>query len=219
MGGAILDVRSRRVPNRYWYPFLALAGLFLLRDVVVTPDRSTILLPYGIAAGLCAAFYLFWRLRLYGGADAKAFMVAALLCPFAVAAPAVPRLPTFPPAFDALTNGTLLMICLPVVFAVWNLVRGRVVFPAALLGVPMPLAKARAAHVWPMHVVGEDGALRWRYWQRVGTLDDAYERLAAAGVAEVWVTPKLPFLVPVAAGWLLAAPFGNLALRLAALAL
>jgi preflagellin peptidase FlaK len=214
--GSALDIRQRRVPNKVWLPFLALVPVFAAVDVVRTADRSTLVLPYGVAVLLCGFFYALWWMRLYGGADAKALMVASLLAPFPVASPADARLPALPLSLDAMVDGTLLLIALPILMALWNLARGRPRFPAAFLGVRMPLGKARGAYVWPMQRVGDDGQVRWRYWQRIhgDDLAAAYDRLAAAGITEVWVTPKLPFLVPVTVGWFLAGLAGNVALSL-----
>ncbi|MEK6986081.1 MAG: prepilin peptidase [Candidatus Thermoplasmatota archaeon] len=209
-GGSILDLRSRRVPNRYWLPFVALALLFLLRDAVVF-GLPGLALPYGAAALLAGFLYALWRLGLFGGADAKALMVAAFLAPHPLATPIVPRFPPLPMALDALGNGALLLVALPVLLAAWNLAHGRATFPALLLGVPMAVAKAQAAHVWPLQRV-EDGALRWRYWTRIQAGGDPYAGFAETGIQTVWVTPKIPFLVPVTVGWLLAAGPGNLAL-------
>ncbi len=215
--GVVLDLRTRRVPNRVWLPFLGLGVLFAARDLAVTPDKADLLVPYGIAAVLCGLLYLLWRLRLFGGADAKALMVAALLCPFPLVAAPGPRLPAFPPAFDALMDGTLVLMLYPLFLLVWNLAHGRARFPAAFLGLPMTLAEARNRHVWPMQRVGEDGTLRWQYWQKIGgDLDEAYLALERAGVDAVWVTPKIPFLVPLALGWVLAGTLGNLALYIVA---
>lgn len=209
-GGSILDLRSRRVPNRYWFPFVALAALFLLRDAVVL-GLPALAFPYGSAALLAGFLYLLWRFGLFGGADAKALMVAAFLAPHPLADPIVPRFPALPMALDALGNGALLLVALPVLLAAWNLAHGRTAFPALLLGVPMSVAKAQATHVWPLQRI-EEGTLRWRYWTRIQAGGDPYVGFAEAGIETVWITPKIPFLVPVTAGWLLAAGPGNLAL-------
>lgn len=211
-GGAILDLRSRRVPNRYWFPFVVLAGLFLVRDALVL-GLPALIAPYGAAALLAGFLYALWRFGLFGGADAKALMVAAFLAPHPLATPIVARFPALPMALDALGNGALLLVALPVLLAAWNLAHGRTVFPALLLGIPMEVAKAQAAHVWPLQRM-EDGALRWRYWTRIQAGGDPYAGIAEAGFTRIWVTPKIPFLVPVTAGWLLAAGSGNLALLL-----
>lgn len=209
-GAVVYDLRERRVPNPWWIPFAWLAGILALGDLLA-PQRDWVLLglQYGMAAIVAGACYAFWRLRLFGGADAKGLMVLALLAPVSPGGTL-----GLQPALDALANGALAMLLVPVGFLLANLLRGRLALPAALLGTPMRLERARATHVWPMQVVAGDG-LRWRYWQRLGSdLELEYVALEKAGVQTVWVTPKVPFLVPVAAGWLATWIWGNLMLIL-----
>lgn len=214
VGAALLDLRSRRVANRYWYPFLGLAAV-LDAHASWTMGWDAVGLPFLLAAGLCGLFYAIWRLGLYGGADAKGLMVMALLLPF----PVVPWTGAFlpiglPPALDSVTNGTLLVLAFPLAMGAYNLARGNLAFPALLLGVPMDLDAAEARHVYPMQAPAPGGGLAWRYWQRAGgSRAEAYAALRAEGVRRVWATPKVPLLTFVAAGWLLALAVGNLALR------
>ncbi|MFA5945185.1 MAG: A24 family peptidase C-terminal domain-containing protein, partial [Candidatus Thermoplasmatota archaeon] len=167
---------------------------------------------YGAASVVAGLMYLFWRFRLFGGADAKALMVLAFLAPWPS-----PSSASLQPALDAVANGSLLMVALPVVAFLANLARGHVAFPAMLLGRPVPIAKARAAHVWPMQRIRPDGTIGWRFWQRAGleSLDAEYDGLERAGLARVWVTAKVPFLVPLAAGLALSWWWGNLPALLA----
>lgn len=195
VGASISDLETRRVPNRYWIPFL-----------VAVP----FLAPWGLTAWLFAAgtagfFYLLWRMGLFGGADAKGLMVVAMLTP------RVPELLDHRTvlAFDALVNATLLMVTLPILFLAWNVARGDLRLPAALLGARMDLGKARDRHLWPMQEA--DG--RWRYLHRPGVdVSGIFAAHARAGATRVWVTPKIPFMVPLTAGLILAAGPGNLAL-------
>jgi preflagellin peptidase FlaK len=209
LAGAIpSDLRSRRVPNSWWLPFVAMAAILTAGDFLA-PDRdwTTLAVRYGAAAVVTALMYAFWRLRLFGGADAKALMVLAFLAPWPS-----PSATSIQPALDAVANGSLLMLALPLVTFAANLARGQVALPAMLLGWPVPIEKARAAHVWPMQRALPDGTLVWRFWQRAGldSLEAEYEALARAGVTRVWVTAKVPFLVPLAAGLALAWRWGNL---------
>lgn len=213
-GAVVYDLRARRVPNPWWIPFAWLAAVLALGDVV-DPARDWRMLGvrYGIAAVLAGCFYLLWKLHLFGGADAKGLMVLAGLAPWPPPAATAPY--AIQPALDALANGALVMTLVPVFFLAANLARGDLRLPAALLGRRITLEAARGSHVWPMQVVdaAAPGGLRWRYWQRLGgDLPGEYHALERAGVKEVWVTPKVPFLVPVAAGWVLAWWTGNVVL-------
>lgn len=214
LAGAVpSDLRTRRVPNSWWLPFAAMAGVLAIADFA-DPGRDWTLIAvrYGAAAAVAAMMYGFWRMRLFGGADAKALMVLAFLAPWPS-----PSSASVQPALDALANGSFLMLAVPLASGLVNLARGRLAFPAMLLGRPVPLAKARAAHVWPMQVVRPDGTVGWRFWQRAGleSLDEEYDALEGAGLDRVWVTAKVPFLVPLALGLALAWMWGNLAVLVA----
>jgi len=83
------DIKTRRVPTRTWYPLAALAFVLLVWETytVVTGDlRSFEQQRFAIRTLISIGFiiplsYLFWLMGGFGGADAKAFMVIALLFP------------------------------------------------------------------------------------------------------------------------------------------
>jgi preflagellin peptidase FlaK len=86
---AWLDIRTRRVPNRTWVPLAALAVLLLVWDVVrvMTGDmdpvmRQNFYIQVVISVGFVIPLaYVFWLVGGFGGADAKAFFVVAVLFP------------------------------------------------------------------------------------------------------------------------------------------
>jgi archaeal preflagellin peptidase FlaK len=215
LAGAIpSDLRTRRVANTWWLPFLAAAVILVAGDLLDGSLRPTDLaFAYVPAVLLSLLLYGFWRLRLFGGADAKALMVLAFLCPWASPGPEAALVP----ALDALANGALLVLVLPLANLLLNLAQGHLRFPAAILGRQVPLQAARARHVWPMQAV-VDGNVQWRYWQRAGLADQdtEYDALQRAGLQNVWVTAKVPFLVPLAAGLALSWWCGNVPALLAA---
>lgn len=83
------DVKTRRVPNRLWIPLFTLAVVLLVWETytVVTGDLDPVFRQqYYIQVLLSVGFliplsYLFWRIGGFGGADAKAFMILAILFP------------------------------------------------------------------------------------------------------------------------------------------
>jgi len=83
------DVKTRRVPNRTWYPLAALAVVLLVWESysiftgnATALERRRFLVQVGISIGfLIPLSYGFWLLGGFGGADAKAFMVLAILLP------------------------------------------------------------------------------------------------------------------------------------------
>jgi preflagellin peptidase FlaK len=83
------DIKTRRVPNRTWYPLAGLAVVLLAWEtaMVLTGDvasfrRRQFFIRTVLSVGfLIPLSYLFWLVGGFGGADAKAFFVVALLFP------------------------------------------------------------------------------------------------------------------------------------------
>jgi len=83
------DIKTRRVPNRTWYPLAALAIFLLVWEfyTVMTADIDPIFRQqFYIQVAISVLFliplsYLFWRIGGFGGADFKAFAVIAVLFP------------------------------------------------------------------------------------------------------------------------------------------
>jgi preflagellin peptidase FlaK len=83
------DIKTRRVPHRTWYPLVVLAVVLLVRETYVTLTGDVTDLEqrlFAIQVGISILFviplsYGFWLLGGFGAADAKAFMVIALLLP------------------------------------------------------------------------------------------------------------------------------------------
>lgn len=210
-GAVWSDLRIRRVRNTYWLPFLAVAAVLWTTDVLEARRAEDLLWPVAGTLGVMALAHGFWWIGGFGGADAKGLMVAALLWP------GVPDLlaARTVPALDVLMNGAMLTLVVPLAALLVNLARGDLALPAMLLGVRMPLAEARARHVWPMQEV-RGGALRWRFWHRPSDgLGPTYRALAGHGVARVWITPKVPFMVNLAAGAFMTWVWGDVPLALA----
>jgi preflagellin peptidase FlaK len=138
---AYRDINTRRVPNRTWAPLVAVGVVALAWDGLLTLDADAFaqrllviraLVSLGIVAPLG---YGLWRIGGFGGADAKAVMVLAVLFPTfptfylpGVALPVV-RTPLGVFSMTVLTNTVLLGLAYPLVLAGVNLLRGRVGLP------------------------------------------------------------------------------------------
>lgn len=166
-------------------------------------------------------FYQLGLLR--GGADAKAMMALTLLVPLYPDASPFPVL-TIPPSVQGtmqilfpfsltvLVNAAILFLAVPIAYLVVNASRGDLELPQALFGTKASLDHL-PPHVWLMERVDRRG-------ERVAVLFPAHRadeseetaRLKAAGADRVWVQPKVPFMVPLLVGFLLAFVVGNLML-------
>ncbi|AFK20651.1 A24 family peptidase [Haloferax mediterranei ATCC 33500] len=153
------DIRTRRVPNVVWYPLAAL-GLALLAWELFghLPVETVFDRLYLIRVGVSVFFvvplsYLFWRLGGFGGADAKALMVFAILLPtfpsytvgelvFPLADPT--RLGVF--SMTVLTNTVIVGLAYPLLLAVRNLAAGEFEFPLSFVGRRVPVSSLSTAH-------------------------------------------------------------------------
>ncbi|WP_135853344.1 A24 family peptidase [Halorussus salinus] len=81
------DVKTRRIPNRTWYPLAALAVVLLAVEgwqawTGTAYETRAFALRAAISLGFVAPLVIaFWWFRAFGGADAKAFLVVAALFP------------------------------------------------------------------------------------------------------------------------------------------
>ena len=135
---AYRDVRTRRVPNRLWPPLLAVGLLALALEVAAHWPPSGVgdrlfAVRVGVSLLLVAPLgYLFWRLGAFGGADAKAVVVLAVVVPtypvyFLPGLPALPVVETTLGVFSltVLTDAVLVGAVFPPALAVRNAVAGR----------------------------------------------------------------------------------------------
>jgi preflagellin peptidase FlaK len=152
------DVRTRRVPNRTWYPLAALGVVLLAVEFVgrlpLGPGDRLFLLQVGISVGFVVPLsYVFWRIGGFGGADAKAFMTLAVLFPtypvFYLPGRALPLVGSTVGVFSMtiLTNTVLLGAAYPLALGLANLVRGETSpAPAMFLARRVPVARVERLH-------------------------------------------------------------------------
>jgi archaeal preflagellin peptidase FlaK len=171
---------------------------------------------------------LFEARVLYGGADAKALMVAGILVPFfphpilSLPTSATLILSALPFSLTVVVDAALLSIVVPIYLGLRNVARGEFELARGFTGFRIPVAELPKRFVWlrdPTFLSGpaaeeaevetseEDRALRQRQ----------AEQLTALGVDRVWVTPQLPFLLFLALGAGAALVAGNLLVDILAL--
>ena len=157
-----------------------------------------------------AVVYALWYFGLIaGGADAKAFIAFAVLVPFPVGAAdagaAVALWPSpLPGSFVFLGDSLILFLAVPLGILVWNVAHGDFRVPHLVLGVKRRAADVRRGHAWPMELVAPDGSRKTRLFASrmpEGEVDEAFERIQALGDERVWVSPKVPFMVPMLFGY------------------
>ena len=194
------DVKTRTAENYLW-GIMGGAGIILLAlQHFLFPGTINYfyLAAIPIVIGLV---YLLYALRLiFGGADAKALMAIAVLAPLW---PSFAPLPSMMPfSISVLTNSLLAFIAMPIGLFLYNVFRGDLKFPHSFLGVMVPVGEAQRRFVWPMQYV-KNGKIRTRYFPTESDPSVDLRMLRAYGLRKVWVTPKLPFMIPLCAGFVL----------------
>ncbi|WP_227375080.1 A24 family peptidase C-terminal domain-containing protein [Haladaptatus halobius] len=131
------DVETRRVDNRTWYPLAVLAVALLAWDGLTAMRSSPLgrrwfLFQVAVSLLFVAPLVLaFWWFRAFGGADAKAFLVVAVLFPtypvYHLGARVFPVQQTVLGVFSLtiLTNTVLVGALYPAALFVRNLLAGR----------------------------------------------------------------------------------------------
>ena len=222
------DIKTRRVSNTVW-PVMLAAGLpFIVYDLL---NRG---FPYLVHTILSFVFifafvYVLFQLNAFGGADAKIMMVISIIFPafpminfFGTMLPfqGVPLINLF--AFSVFGNSVLLTIIVPIGLFLYNLTHVPVrEMPKKLgymfVGYKSKVSDLKDRHIRLMNVYErtDDGVVS--HFTRGGTeLDDdvihELEEYVDKGFIDekVWVTPGLPFMIPITAGFFTAVVFGDL---------
>lgn len=209
----VADLRWRRAPDACWLIVACVGIVLLAADWASTPSFWA----FHQAALITAALVFVMALVGYitgliaGGADAKALASLAILAPLPLgAAWSLPLSPPLPLVLTSLTNGLILALSVPLVLLVWNIAHGDVDGARTLLGFKRPLEKVDLRVAWPLEFVDEEGEHVVAATPR-GVPRDAFDpdAMAEHGHERVWVTPKVPFLVPLWLGFVLAVLVGD----------
>ena len=164
---------------------------------------------------LIVAMYMLDVIR--GGADAKALLSLSILFPFYPVLGSFPILHSdapsaeiiFPFSFVILITAAVLVVLLPLGFLAKNLASRDFQFPLAFLGYRMESAEIGKSHVWLMERIQDGGHVTSTRTRRDEDLGKEVEALSKAGYKRIWVTPKIPFIVPMTASIILSAVIGN----------
>jgi preflagellin peptidase FlaK len=224
----LLDLRERRVPNRLWkYMIIAIIPFVIAEFLAGKHGFYDILfacLQFALVFGLAYGLYY---LGAYGGADAKALIVLSLLFPFYPTLNfqsfTLPFLNTgfgvF--AFSTLSNSVISAPALVLVLFIRNLVKeglkeikGNLFY--YFIGYRADAANLPKFHNLLEYVDSKGKVVRLR--RGIEPDDEVLYRLEKAyskgTIREIWVTPGLPFLIFITAGFLTSIIAGNLLFEL-----
>ncbi len=211
-----LDIESRIVPNRVWKYMLVVTLPFTVFQIITEPRPELYYMLTGIQILMVISLaYFLYYIGAYGGADAKAIMCLAVIFPFYPAYHGFPILNfgfgSF--AFSTLANSVLAAPALLAGMFIRNLIvegvrelKGNFLY--YLTGYRVKVQNLPKFHNL-LEYVDEGGKFR-RVRRAVEPDGEMIERLIKRKVDEVWVTPALPFLVFITAGYIVAFTFGDL---------
>jgi len=217
--GSYSDVRTREVSDVVWLVMtvsgIIFAGVELFMGRLVLFQVFKSLLVGGISA-------LLLYILNFGGADIKAIISISILFPNFPSLSAFHRyLPMMgvPPVdifvLSTLTNSLLIALLAPISLFFYNLLR-RDFSPLMFLGyrVEIPALRKRR-HFKLMHEIEDKGSeIEKRYiWGGIEPTEEVLGLLGdlkrAKKIKEVWVTPELPFIMYLTAGFFTAALYGD----------
>ena len=208
----LLDVEISRMVSLLY--IAVMAALFIIPAVTAFDDQSVRRL---LAIPVCfVIFYVMFAAGiLRGGADAKCLMVMAMMFQ---TYPSVGGLPLIPiPSFDiqCVLSFPIAVLFHAALFSFawlfWTVIRKiyRKDDPVEMYTLSwyrMSIDEARGSHVWPKQDAVGGVIVNVRGIPEDGALD----RLEAAGAKDVWVTPIIPFMVPIAAAVVFIVTVGSL---------
>ena len=73
----------------------------------------------------------------------------------------------------------------------------------------MNLEKAKEKFVWPLERI-VDGKRKFFYMPKEFDAEEEFESFEKLGIKQIWVTPKIPFMIPLLAGFICSFVLGDL---------
>ena len=173
-----------------------------------------------VAAGSLWILFIFLLFHLdviKGGADAKALVCLVLLYPeypqpvLGHVLPAYASF-TFPFFINTLLLAAVVSLAIPLLLLFRNAAKGDAVLPFMFLGYRKNLDDVVLEKEWLIQYPADDGTpVRLK---KLGSSDDGQmlESARTAGWKTIWVSPKIPFIVPLTIGLIFTLIFGNVLL-------
>lgn len=217
--GSYSDARTREVSDVVWL-VMAVSGVFLASVELFMGSLSPFQVFISLIVGVIFAFLLY--LLNFGGADIKAIISLSLLFPnFPFFYAFHLRLPVTgvpPPPLDIfvlsmLTNCLLIALLSPISLFLSNSLRKN--FSSLMfLGWKVEISELRRKKNFKLMHEMEDKSEKKRYiWGGIEPTEEILSRLEELErrkkIKEVWITPELPFIVYLTAGFFTAAFYGD----------
>jgi preflagellin peptidase FlaK len=216
-----------------WY-FVLIILIFAITSVMMlfgTGGWGTSALVVLLLAVFCGVFYIFGRMHLFGGADAWALIFIAVCVPVFPFTPLLGASPLGFLAFSVLINALLLNLAAPIVIFLINIIGGnRAPLMYLFFGFPVRGDEIQKEWGFVMEDFEEkDGQVIRKF---IGFFDAIKRMYAGEGrvytkdlrehpqeftrelamykrAGTVWISYAVPFIIPIAAGFVTAVVFGD----------
>jgi preflagellin peptidase FlaK len=204
------DIKTRKASNILWL-FMGSIGAIILVVQYITIGFENIFYLLFIPLMIVFMFILFNLRLIFGGADAKAIMALAIF------APIHPKIFNFPLWDESImpfswvifSNAVIVFILIPISLLVYNIVKNNIEFPYCFLGYKMSVKKAKQSFVWPLEQI-KNGKRKFIYMPKEFNVEKELKTFENKGIKEIWITPKIPFMIPLLAGFLVSFLFGDI---------
>jgi len=204
------DIKTRRASNINWLIMGGIGGILLIIQYFTLDFENYLYLLFiPVMIGLV---YAFFQMRLiFGGADAKALMAIAILTPLE---PTINQFPLWsgsfmPFSWSIFSNSIIIFLFIPISLLIINIARRDIQFPFVFLGYKMDIKTARNKFVWPLERLIE-GKRKFVYMPNSFEVDGEYDLFEKNRISRVWVTPKIPFMIPLFIGFIAAFIIGDI---------
>jgi preflagellin peptidase FlaK len=209
------DIKTRTASNYLWI-IMGGIGAILIAIEYFTGGLDNTWMYLIFIPIMFALVYVLFQLRLiFGGADAKALWAIAILVPIT---PIINNFPIFydsakpfvmPFSWSIFSNSIIIFLFIPLSLFIYNISNKNLSFPHCFLGYKMKVKKAREKFVWPLEKI-VDGKQKFVYMPKDFDADEELKEFERAGIKEIWVTPKIPFMIPLLIGFIISFILGDI---------
>lgn len=203
----VIDIRKREISDSIWLIFGGISVVLLLLE----PDPIQSLMGVGFSLIVAPLVLIVWRLGLFGGADALGIIVLSALAPMATLSDSIVT------PFSILVNSAVLSIA-PLIFnAIRNIIslsRNENIFEG------FQESKTKKIIVMFLGYRSKNPKYSFSLEEQIGNQKKFNITLHNSDTAEycttpnTWVTPGLPFMVFITAGFIAQLLFGDIILRI-----
>jgi len=203
------DIKTRKASNNLWIIMGSFGVILLIIQYLIIGINNIF---YIIFIPIMIGFmYILFQFRLiFGGADAKAIMALAILAPLEPSIFGFPLLTSIMPfSWIIFSNSVVLFLLLPLSLFVYNLTKKNIELPYCFLGYRMRIEDAKERFVWPLEKI-VNGKRKFSYMPKNFDVEDELKVFEKKDIHEIWVTPKVPFMIPLLAGFLCSFTIGDI---------